>query len=74
MSFRYAHTKDGESSLPDDVGNINLRHFAEMMERLASCLDGIDAASDHIEEIKLEMEAEWRSEMASYVDWGGHDG
>ena len=36
---------------------INLCHFAEMMERLASYLDSIDAATDHFEKVKAKMEA-----------------
>jgi len=68
-SFRYAYSQKGDPSLPSDLKRINLRHFAEMMERLASYLDALDSATDHLEEVKAEMEAEWRSEMASYMDW-----
>lgn len=69
FSFRYARSKKGEPSLPADLRNINIRHFAEMMERLASYLGAIDDATDHLEEAKAEMEAAWRNEMASYMDW-----
>jgi hypothetical protein len=73
FTFRYARSKKGDPSLPADLKRINLRHFGEVMERLASHLDGIDSATSHIEEVKLEMEAEWRSEMAaemaSYMDY-----
>ena len=63
-SFRYTHSKKGDPSLPQDV-QVNLRNFAEMMERLADYLDALDAATDHLEEIK----AEWQSENAQYLDY-----
>jgi hypothetical protein len=69
-SFRYTHSKKGDPSLPSDLKRINVRHFSEMMERLASYLDTLDTATDHLVELKSEMEAEWRSEMASYMDGG----
>ena len=65
-AFRYAHSKKGTPSLPSDLKQVNLRHFAETIERLADYLDGLDAATVHLEEVKSEMEAEWRSEMAQY--------
>jgi hypothetical protein len=68
-SFRYAHSKSGDPLLPSDLKGINIRHFAEMMERLASYLDGIDSATDDLADVKAEMDAELRSEMASYMDW-----
>lgn len=68
FSFRYARTKDGSRTLPSHFKRVNVQHFAEMMERLSAYLDGIDSATDHLEECKAEMEAEWRSEMASYMD------
>ena len=37
--FRYWHSKKGSRSLPEDLKHINLRHFADMMERLANYLD-----------------------------------
>jgi hypothetical protein len=46
FSFRYAQSKEGESSLPSDLKHINMRHFAEMMDRLANYLDDIDTATD----------------------------
>jgi len=68
--FRYAQSKRGEPSLPADVKWINLRHFAETIERCADYLDALDAATSHLEEVKTEMEAEWRSDMAQYMDYG----
>ena len=59
-AFRYTRSKKGAPALPHDVKLINLRHFAEMMERLADSLDGLDTATSHLEEAKAEMEAEWR--------------
>jgi hypothetical protein len=69
FSFRYAQSKKGTRSLPSDLRHINLRHFAEMMERLASYIGGIDDSTEFLLETKTEMEAEWRSEMASYMDY-----
>jgi hypothetical protein len=63
-SFRYASSKRGAASLPADLTHINLRHFAEMLERLAAYLDGIDAATSALEDSM----AEWRSDMASYME------
>jgi hypothetical protein len=34
FSFRYWNSKKGDGNLPQDLKLINLRHFAEMMERL----------------------------------------
>jgi len=64
-SFRYAQSKKGAPSLPDDLMHINVRHFAGMMDRLGRYLSGIEAATDHLEELK----SDWYSDMASYVDW-----
>ncbi|MDB5058175.1 MAG: hypothetical protein JWO59_1647 [Chloroflexi bacterium] len=66
-SFRYAHSKRGAPSLPKRLKHVNLRHFAEMMERLAICLDGIDYATSHL----LELKAEWQDEVASALPAGG---
>ena len=68
-SFRYARSKKGDRSLPPDVKRINLRHFAETIERLADYLDGLDAATVDLEEVKAEMEVEYGREMAHYMDY-----
>jgi hypothetical protein len=65
-SFRYTRSKEGSPSLPKDLTHINLRHFAEMLDRLADYLDGLDTALSVLEDGKAEMESEWRSDMASY--------
>jgi hypothetical protein len=67
--FRYTRSKTGAPSLPAKLKGFNLRHFSEMLERLADYLDGLDAATVHLEEVKSEMEAEWRNEMAQYMDY-----
>jgi hypothetical protein len=41
--------------------NINLRHFAEMMERLASCLETLDMATYALEENRTERKVELRN-------------
>ena len=69
FAFRYTHSKKGERSLPPELTRINLRNFAEMLERLANYFDGMDAALYSLVEAKSEMEAEYRSEMAHYMDY-----
>ncbi len=66
-SFRYATSKKGARSLPKNMKNINLRHFADLMERLASFLDGIDLSTRHVIEAEAELEAMYHSEMMSYL-------
>ncbi len=67
--FRYTKSKGGDPSLPEHLKGFNLRNFAEMMERLANYLEGLDFATSHLEDTKAEMEAEWRNEMAQYQDF-----
>jgi hypothetical protein len=67
--FRYAHSAKADPSLPPHLQQINLCHFAGMMERLASYLDSIDAATDHFEKVKAKMEAGSIIEMTSYTEW-----
>ena len=65
FSFRYTHSKKGQPLLRADLAMINLRHFAEMMERLADYLDGFDAAIGGYEEGQKEKrfaEAEYSDE------------
>ncbi|MGO9085330.1 MAG: hypothetical protein ACLQBK_08900 [Candidatus Sulfotelmatobacter sp.] len=63
-SLRYAHSKKGDPSLPKNLTHINLRHFGELMDRLADYLWGIDVGMSALEDMKHDYE----SEMASYVD------
>jgi hypothetical protein len=63
-SMRYAHSKKGDPTLPKDLTHINLRHFDEMMERLANYLGGLEAAICQLESLRQDYEAE----MASYAD------
>lgn len=67
FSFRYTRSKKGAPSLPAELKCINLRHFAEMMERLADYLDALDTAVSVLEEGKLEMEAAYRNAYGDYV-------
>jgi hypothetical protein len=69
FSFRYTHSKRGTPSLPAELRHINLRHFAEMLERLASFLDGMNTGLSVLKEEKAETETEWRNEMAQYLDY-----
>jgi hypothetical protein len=68
-SFRYTHSKKGVPSLPAELKRVNLRHFAEMAERLADYFDGMDTAVGVLHDGKQEMEAEYRREMGSYRDY-----
>lgn len=63
-AFRYTRSKKGAPTLPPDVKLINLRHFAEMIERLAGALEGLDTATSYLEDAKSELEAEWRRSKA----------
>lgn len=64
FSFRYSHSKKGQSSLPRDLKNINLRHFGDLMARLADYLYGMDEAVSWLIETKAEMEAESANEVS----------
>jgi hypothetical protein len=67
-SLRYAHSKTGDPSLPKELTHINLRHFGELMERLSNYLEGLEAGSSHLVDLKQEMEAEMNDQMAEYYD------
>ena len=58
FSFRYSHSKKGKPSLPKNLKNINLRHFGDLMKRLADYLYGMDEAVSWLVESKAEMESE----------------
>lgn len=42
FNFRYPASKKGVSTIPKDFEHFNLRHFAELMERLAHHLEKMD--------------------------------
>jgi hypothetical protein len=58
FSFRYSHSKKGKPSLPKNLKNINLRHFGDLMKRLADYLYGMDEAVSWLVESKAEMDSE----------------
>jgi len=62
FSFRYSHSKKGQPSLPRNLKNINLRHFGDLMGRLANWLYGMDEAVSCMVESKAEMETELANE------------
>jgi hypothetical protein len=62
----FARIKERERSLPDDLTRINLRHFAEMLERLLRYIDGIDMAKSMVKEWQEDMEAAYSSDYYSY--------
>ncbi|MFC5865037.1 hypothetical protein ACFPT7_22200 [Acidicapsa dinghuensis] len=45
MTFRYWASKDGNPSLPANLDVFNIRHFSEMMGRLADYLEALDIAT-----------------------------
>ncbi len=55
MSFRYPVDKDGNPSLPQELTHINIRHLGEVMQGIASLLDGCDAGIDAMLDYKAEM-------------------
>ena len=54
-SLRYALSKKGDPSLPEELTHINLRHFGDLMERLANYLYGLEAAMSDLRDQKQEM-------------------
>ena len=70
-SLRYAHSKKGDPSLPKELTHINLRHFGELMERLANYLDGLEAGAGHLEDLKQELEADMMADY--YSDYASED-
>lgn len=69
FSFRYTRSKKGTPSLPAELKHINLRHFAEMLERLADFLDGLNTGLGVLTDGKSEMEAEQRNKKAQHIDY-----
>lgn len=55
-SLRYAHSQKGDPSLPKDFMHINLRHFGEVMERMADYLDGLEVAVLYLGGLKEDSE------------------
>jgi hypothetical protein len=69
-SFRYPVDKKGEPSLPADLVYLNLGHFSNQVERVASCLEGCTTGIDYYlegkresEQMNREMAAEYEAEM-----------
>ena len=56
---RYAVSKKGKPSMPK-LTDVNIRVFADGMERLGDFLEGLDAGFAAMEDIKNEMHAEHR--------------
>ena len=54
---RYPRSKKGEPHLKN-LKHINIRVFAEAMERLADFIEGLEAGFDHLQDMKDEMRAE----------------
>ena len=44
-NFRYWKSKDGNPSLPDGLRSFNIRHFSEMMSRLADFIEALGTAT-----------------------------
>lgn len=59
LGSRYAHSKEGDRLLPEGLTHINIRHFAETMDRVVSYVDGVDTATSVVEEWQDDMEAQY---------------
>jgi hypothetical protein len=57
MAFRYPTDKHGNRSLPD-LRHINLRNLSDVIDRIASLLDGASMGLSYYLEQKQEMEQE----------------
>jgi hypothetical protein len=55
-SLRYSHSKKGDPLLPKDFTHINLRHFGDVMERMADYLNGLEAAVLYLGGLKEDFE------------------
>ena len=53
-------SKKGRPSLPGHLQTINLRHFAEMMERLTAYIESIEAATNAAFDQKADFESTQR--------------
>jgi hypothetical protein len=58
--FRYPLSTKGRPSLPFDLKRFNLRHFAELMDRLAEYLNSLDAQLSLLEDWNMENAANLR--------------
>ena len=54
--FRYWKSKGGNSSLPATLPDFNIRHFSEMMGRLADFLEALDTATTAVSEMLEELD------------------
>lgn len=71
--FRYTAAKDGSPTLSPELKVINLRHFANMMERLANYFDGLETGLSILAEGKTEMHHENYQHKAWPSTWITHD-
>jgi hypothetical protein len=65
FSFRYWYDKDGKRSLSEALTHINLRNFANLMERLSLSISVVEDVAGLIRDYRAEM----RAEMAQYMDY-----
>jgi hypothetical protein len=74
-AWRYPVDREGDPSLPATIRRINLRHFADVMERMSSMLEASSAgisemaqwkwdAGEEGRQIAAEMAREMRDEYA----------
>jgi hypothetical protein len=56
MNFRYWKSKKGEPSLPDSLNSFNIRHFSEMMGRLADFIEALDTATTAAGEMRDDLD------------------
>jgi hypothetical protein len=56
MNFRYWKSKKGAPSLPDSLNSFNLRHFSEMIGRLADFIEALDTATTAVGEMRGDLD------------------
>jgi len=59
-SFRYAKKKSGESSIDQNLTNLNLESFSEAVEKLSNFLESVGSHLGHLSDYKNEAESEMR--------------
>jgi len=62
IAFRYPTNKKGNSSLPSDMGYIDVNNFVKVMDEVANILEGID----HVIVITQQHRNEFLSEFSGY--------
>jgi len=56
INFRYWKSKKGQPSLPDCIKSFNIRHFSEMMGRLADFIEALGTATAAAGEMRDDLD------------------